>query len=501
MKRSIGSICRDQRGYVFVLALIAMPLMLGFSLIVIDVGRGNNLHTDLQNAVDALALAGARELNGGDDAITRAEAAIASLVNNQARFSNGGTAIIDETQVTRVYLDAIPVSDDDRIDAGWIDLHETALGQNANYVLVRSLARPMTSLFPIPVGLTTDTVNFQAEAVATYTAAACDVTPIFICNPFEGATPAFADRFATGDLYARQVTMSLNGGSATPGPGNFGFLRVGGTGGSVLGNALATNSPGACYTKENLETEPGATLGPVEQGLNVRFDIYAGSFNSMKNNYDYRPAWNMRKGAKQPNVCNDYVEQTDNLSAKAFPSGAVTETFAGGTLHSANWGAELEAYWDINHPADDVSGIPRIPSATHPSVENAWPPSRYDIYKYEIENELRGAPDEPNPIGHRAPNGDRGSPQCYTGPALDPDEAIDRRTIFAAVVNCTAAAISGQTEINVGDVEGFVSMFLTKPMISSGSTKTISVEITDVSGQQGNGSLDLFLREESTLVR
>src|SRR5690606_14460028 len=135
-------------------------------------------------------------------------------------------------------------------------------------------------------------------------------------------------------------------------------------------------------------------------------------------------AWNIHKGASDPNYpakCNKYDEETDNASAKAFPSGVVTDTFPGGMLHSADWDSEFLDYWKINHPADVVGGVvqlPSIASTTHPTVDDAWPPSRYDVYRYEIEQQLRGAPGDPNPTGHRAPNGERGDPQCYTGPAL-----------------------------------------------------------------------------------
>ena len=89
LNRAMKRFWNDHRGYVIALTLISMPLLLGFSLLVIDVGRSGNLHTDLQNAVDAMALAGARELDGRDDAIDRAEAAIATLANTAA-FGGGG---------------------------------------------------------------------------------------------------------------------------------------------------------------------------------------------------------------------------------------------------------------------------------------------------------------------------------------------------------------------------------------------------------------------------
>lgn len=91
LSRVVRRFWNDHRGYVIALTLIAMPMLLGFSLLVIDVGRSSNLHTDLQNAVDAMALAGARELDGRDDAISRAQTAIEKIANSAA-FSGAGSA-------------------------------------------------------------------------------------------------------------------------------------------------------------------------------------------------------------------------------------------------------------------------------------------------------------------------------------------------------------------------------------------------------------------------
>ena len=125
LSRVIRRFWNDHRGYVIALTLIAMPMLLGFSLLIIDVGRSSNLHTDLQNAVDAMALAGARELDGRDDAISRAQTAIEKIANSAA-FSGGGagmslgshiTVAYDAgndagSTVTVLFLKSIPANDD-----------------------------------------------------------------------------------------------------------------------------------------------------------------------------------------------------------------------------------------------------------------------------------------------------------------------------------------------------------------------------------------------------
>ena len=55
---------KENKGYAIALTLVAMPLIVGISLFVIDGSRVANLNTDLANAVNSMAIAGARELDG-----------------------------------------------------------------------------------------------------------------------------------------------------------------------------------------------------------------------------------------------------------------------------------------------------------------------------------------------------------------------------------------------------------------------------------------------------
>jgi hypothetical protein len=422
------------------------------------------------------------------------------LVKNQARGGNSGTAIVDNTQVSTAYLDAIPVSDDSPINSAWVTAHQTTDGTKAVYLLVRATPRAMTSLFPLPVGLTRSTVNFQAEAVAVYDASACDVTPLFICNPFEvvGQTsPTFQENFAQGATYSRQLILSFNG-SSTPSPGNFGWLEVAASGGNALRDALATSKPGLCYGMRGLQTKTGGTIGPAEQGLNTRFGVYAGAMNP--NDADTPPAFNVRRGEKDPtknSSCNSYTEETDHTKAMALPDWSLPggtysdqALVGGGTIKGEKW--DYAAYWALNHPG--VTPPSTWPKPTDPTGTKTVP-SRYDVYTYENNNNLvTGA-------ANTAPNGEtgEGSPnRCYKGSGSITKQP-DRRVIFAAVINCSTDLANGHTAIT--KPKAFVSLFLTKPMITSGSTKTISAEIVDVSGFHGNGTLETFLREESYLVR
>ncbi len=195
LSRVVRRFWNDHRGYVIALTLIAMPMLLGFSLLIIDVGRSSNLHTDLQNAVDAMALAGARELDGRDDAISRAQTSIEKIANSAA-FSGGGARHVAwlayyrglprlsndaGSTVTVLFLKSIPANDDTPIPSSM----QTTTASEASYAWVIAKPQAMQTIFPIPVGFTRNTINIAADAVAVYHASACDITPLFICNPYE----------------------------------------------------------------------------------------------------------------------------------------------------------------------------------------------------------------------------------------------------------------------------------------------------------------------------
>jgi hypothetical protein len=53
-----------QRGNVIILFAVLLPMLLGFAALVVDLGHGWQVRNQLQNAADAAALAGARDLDG-----------------------------------------------------------------------------------------------------------------------------------------------------------------------------------------------------------------------------------------------------------------------------------------------------------------------------------------------------------------------------------------------------------------------------------------------------
>ena len=126
---------KAEEGYILILGLILLPVFLLFALLIIDVGRGNNAHSDLQAAADAVALTGARELDGRDDAITRAKVAMAELDNTVNMLGTGSDSSIELTyadsagnEFAVTFLTDIPDSDNTAITTTWLSSYATTQG-------------------------------------------------------------------------------------------------------------------------------------------------------------------------------------------------------------------------------------------------------------------------------------------------------------------------------------------------------------------------------------
>ncbi|MET3593155.1 hypothetical protein ABID26_002552 [Mesorhizobium shonense] len=507
MLRTIREFWNDQRGIAMILVAIMLPVLVGFAILAIDMSRANSLHNDLQKGADAMALAAAGELDGRADSISRAKRALANLVTGKDpslgsgnKYSFSGTSTVAQTLtdagVTVRFLRSIPPSDDEAIRTEDVITDEITDAKDAIFAEVRVTPVGFDAIFPVSYlnGSTNDSFNVGATAVAGFEQSICETVPVFMCNPFETDTPATSktiqQAFASGDTYSREFRILKV--DNNPGPGNFGLLD---NNLQSLRDAIAMGTAGTCYNRNALTTKTGVTLGQVSAGLNVRFDLYSGSLNKYNKDWNYRPATNVRKGQKS-NTCSKYDPVTDN-SALPLPSGSWD---AGNNAYSqkiANASTFYAQYWSVNHKG---AAVPSIPSTSYPTGDTTQPASRYDVYKYEIAHSL---------VGDKSlvPTKESGDPSCFKGdtPSLDPD----RRLMNLAIVDCLANEdkINGHTQLKP---DGYASVFLNTPVQKSnpsddpdgtGAEKPISLEIVDVDGPLGNGTLDKAFRNEAQLYR
>jgi hypothetical protein len=108
---------------------------------------------------------------------------------------------------------------------------------------------------------------------------------------------------------------------------------------------------------------------------------------------------------------------------------------------------DFDTYWQVNHGADGRA--PPVINGAQASNTNV--PSRYSVYRYEIEQDV---------VADRSPGGETGAPACYTGGLSD---VPDRRVLYAAIVNCQSLGLAGGAQSNV-PVAAFGKLFLTLPL-------------------------------------
>src|SRR5215212_4524330 len=109
--RTIRQLRRDERGHIVIYFTIMLPVLLGMIGLSLDGARLFALHDELQDLADAAALAGARELLGDANAITRADGVARNLLNNDPRWANAaasGAIILAGTAGVQFYSQIPP---------------------------------------------------------------------------------------------------------------------------------------------------------------------------------------------------------------------------------------------------------------------------------------------------------------------------------------------------------------------------------------------------------
>jgi Flp pilus assembly protein TadG len=498
MLGTIRAFWHDQRGVALILVSIMLPAIIGFSLLAIDSSRLNNLHNDLQKAADAFALAGAAELDGSTGSWARAERAMATLVGNESNFSTSGRFILTSGQpggtarcnsagnISWCFLKNIPPADGTQItsanQATYLASSDPVTGElETHFVQVQVAPTGFSAIFPasyLTGNTANNSLNVGALAVAGFKSSVCDYTPVFMCNPYEfvnghnQAGDITLEQAANSQQYRRRQILLRDDGSYQP--GNFAFLSSpDGNGSPALEASLARVKPTGCYAQDGVDTDPGQSTGPVQDGLNARFGIsksYIGTANG--------PAANVRMGLKSFN-CNNKIDfETDPTKGvglerdSCFPNGC---TMMGGRMGAGDWNSSR--YWTVNHPTRGA-----LPA----SLVGA---TRYEMYRYELDPDGNPLTND-SIVGDASVGGETGTPSCSQTPVT----TVDRRILYGAIIDCQAIAGFNGRANNI-PVRAFGSFFITEPI------KDSYVELIDITGKGGRGTLDNFLRDEAQLYR
>lgn len=535
MRRFLRDFLRNDTGSVAPTVGLSLFALIAAGGLAFDYARVAAMDTELQNAADQSALAGATQLDGETGARDRARAAARTLITNQTRMANdalGASLTIPDANITfySAYTNpttfTLATSD---ADANFVQVQVD--GRTANYAFT-----PIVAAF---AGTTT------ARAVAGLSSAICGVVPFFICNPVEpvGNTDV---NLPPGGVNPGTGIVMAEGGSQW-GPGNFGFLDQLGQGANTVAEALASNSLlGNCSGTEQVTTETGNILNAVRDSLNMRFDFKPIAASTCKSP-PCSPSSNVTKDVVLDNGLSTCVWQqnpatatdlTGNNPKRYFPDSPIAnlpsnvvpqimgyprdrchyfKTTANpatfpfctyGRVGDGQW--DVDAYFRTNHVGVNWSTEPGLDANGDGIV------TRYETYMWEAAD-----PATRLPVAGKPGNGAftaYGQPQnrCLA-PGVAPDPAgIDRRRITAAVVNCRrVAATTGLNGKKNLPVAGFIDVFLVEPSIDRtkcpgctvtynattydnayGSRNDIYVEVIGASGTGEGGAIPQISRRD-----
>ena len=465
----IRSMLRSENGTILVFWGVSFAVLFGIVALSFDVGRISATRSELQSYADHVALAAAGELDGNNDAITRATSAAANLISDTQTYGSGDTVLFGAADYALTFYPTLPASDVAPLIGATGD---PAVAVYARVeVVAQTVDLTFAAAFSALTGETGPNNLATAVAVAGFTAYACDITPLMFCIPDSS--------FSADDSIGKMILMRSGGGGAAWGPGDFGFLDPSnfavdeeGPCGGLSGNNLDLCLLGAednitqCFKQTGVDTEPGQKVGIEDAVFNIRFDIYKATMNGKKNDPNYRPAPNVIKGVV-PSGGGQCIGSNDIPSpdTMALPT---DDCFPGcGRYGDGSWGAGRAAYVTAHY-----GGVDPHPTAT----------TRYAYYLAEI-----AAANNPVPGADILPAGlaETGRPICSINMSPDPD----RRVVIAAGIDCVENPINGQE--NDVPVHEFVKLFMTQPVgDDGGSPPTLDfwVEVVGTAGGGGGGS-------------
>jgi len=462
--QALRRLTRNDRGTVLPYFAVLTAALVGFAGLSVDVGRLVTTNTQAKSAADAAALAGATMLasairapgadpNNPQPVIDAVRQAAQQGVSNRQTFATVGTGSTATTGGTvRIasirLLTSLPELNGGSASAS-VDAYVTSDPWKAKFIEVTTDTMNQQNAF-LPVVGTERTSGTRATAIAGYTQVVCNVPPLWICNPADtGGTSSGI--FVPEDWRGKEARLKASGPGSAWAPGNFGLLdSPNGTGANAVAQMMATVAPNTCFKSEGANLRPGQASS-VRTALNTRFDIYENPYfgsNADKSNPNYRPARNVIKGMKwDNNNCNGFT----NVGMK-FPQDSNLST---SRIGNGVW--NCLTYWNANH-----AGVAAPSGCTNPSQK-----TRYEIYRYEIDNNLLT----------NLSSTENGAPQCYKGGASTINDSPDRRVLYFAMINCSQNQLNGNRD-NV-PVAAFGKAFLPEPVASTPGDEII-IEFIDV---------------------
>jgi Flp pilus assembly protein TadG len=461
--RRLAKLPADSGGNLLVFTTLTIASLIGVTGLALDLQRVMALNSELQNAADASALAGAKELNRLKSAMSRAQLAatgnavgLKNAVVNDQRFASTGLA---DVQITSVRFFKT-------LGGAALDAADPDNDGLAQFIEVTTASSSVLNRFLQLVG-GPNTYATSAVAVAGNTLVACKVTPLMMCDPStNGGTfnPKVGQQFILLDQGDWQQ------------PGNFGLLEnalIQGSqsnGAPAVVNIMASPQPNICWVSE-LQPQTGGMAGPVADAINVRFDMYSNGWKADTVAAWY-PAPKPIRGIPPKNATKDPCQLQTNpdyttgpqplprdLCFTAIDGGAADSSQCDGTVAGLKTGAALagngtwwsraEKYFQSNY---GVSAPAALAGKT-----------RYQLWQMEVTGAIL------NYITPTKTPPDFSAGSCYqetTGKA--PPVDLSRRIIYVAIVDCKNNPFNGSSGQPIATTK-YAEFFITEPVINPDS--------------------------------
>jgi hypothetical protein len=373
-------------------------------------------------------------LDGTDVAIANATLAAVNFVQQDPFFANDDLA-------AQVAVEGVSFFSGENCDV------PNPSSADASCIQVTVIPRAIDVTFALAIGAA-DEAETAATATAESVYVACAVQPLFMCNPHEALAGGGEIQLSPGDM----INLKPKQGNDKYAPGNFGLLdppNAENGGAKPIAVNLAQSAPDFCYVN-SLGVHTGGVAGPVDDGFNTRFDIFANSINNPINaELRIPPGPNNLKGKIPKNG------ECVGANATDIPFGRLprdpcfeTDTCDGtnGTIGTGGWDAT--AYWQTHHGTE----LPEDFS------------TRFEVYMAQIGLNADGTSsgDSYPLIGLETPMG----PSCAPSKGIAGVGSWERRIIYAAVINCIEHEddLNGNSGEPIGSAK-IVKMFLTEPSI------------------------------------
>jgi Flp pilus assembly protein TadG len=328
-RNSRASRRKSERGNVLaytVLSALFLFLAVGLG---VDLSHLYLAKTELQNAADAAALAGASALTlPNPERITKAvDRAVNTMNLNKYNFDNKTfDGVMDTTSQRRLVRFAV------NLGGPYIpEADATAAPDNIRFIQVITPTVPVKMIFSVPILGSNQSLSAKAVSglskpgnarycPAPLSAVQCNPTdsacifdsgfwgncgdaPIFGTSPPRPPVHTYPDGTTCDPTktFCKQCTYVVRtAGSGGPSAGNLGLLGCAGNGCDALRDALKAYGDGCkcgpISTGDNVATQTGVCAGPVSDGLNVRFDVYQPGGGPMSYSPDFPPDTNIAQG-------------------------------------------------------------------------------------------------------------------------------------------------------------------------------------------------------------